>query len=104
MHRWHYIRTLFLARALLMAFVATARAESTSILSPLDLRCEYSREATGVDVANPRLSWKVESTSRGARQTAYQVLVATSRERLAQHQGDLWDSGKVPSDATLHIR
>ena len=36
-------------------------------------------------------------------QTAYRVLVASSAERLAADDGDLWDSGKVGSDATLHV-
>ena len=41
--------------------------------------------------------------SRGERQTAYQILVASSAERLANDQGDLWDSGQVESDETIHI-
>ena len=34
---------------------------------------------------------------RGAKQTAYQVLVASTPEKLAADQGDLWDSGEVPN-------
>jgi alpha-L-rhamnosidase len=33
-------------------------------------------------------------------QTAYHILVASSPERLAKDDGDLWDSGKVASDAS----
>ena len=40
---------------------------------------------------------------RGQRQTAYQVLVASSRELLDKEQGDLWDSGQVHSDESVHI-
>ncbi len=40
----------------------------------------------------------MQSDQRGARQTAYRVLVATSLEMLAKDKGDLWDSGKVVSD------
>ena len=40
---------------------------------------------------------------RGAKQTAYQVLVASSPEHLAADQGDLWDSGKVVSDQSIHV-
>ena len=44
-----------------------------------------------------------ESGVRGQRQTAYQVLVATSEAALRKDQGDLWDSGKVGSDQSLHV-
>jgi alpha-L-rhamnosidase len=40
---------------------------------------------------------------RGIKQTAYQILVASNKERLERDEGDLWDSGKVESDQSLHI-
>jgi alpha-L-rhamnosidase len=43
------------------------------------------------------------SPPRGARQAAYQILVASSEELLAQDRGDLWDSGKVESDRSNQI-
>jgi alpha-L-rhamnosidase len=48
----------------------------------------------------------VEATNpdeRGQRQTAYQILVASSRENLDKDIGDLWDTGKVNSDETLVV-
>ncbi len=72
-------------------------------LIPVQLRCEYGRDPLGVDVTNPRLFWKVESTARDQRQSAYRLLVASSRQVLSDDQGDLWDSGKVDSDETTHI-
>lgn len=68
------------------------------------LRCEYAANPLGIDVAQPRLGWKLESDARGQRQTAYQILVATSVESLAADKGDLWDSGKIVSDETVHVR
>jgi alpha-L-rhamnosidase len=67
------------------------------------LRCEYLLDPLGIDVARPRLSWTLQSPERGQRQTAYQVLVASSPELLAQDKGDLWDSGKITSDQSLHV-
>jgi alpha-L-rhamnosidase len=40
---------------------------------------------------------------RGIKQTAYQVLVASTPELLAKDQGDLWDSGKVVSDQSFGV-
>ncbi len=67
------------------------------------LRCEYLVNPTGIDETQPRLSWVVESLDRGERQTAWQVLVASSAANLDAGLGDLWDSGKVPGDATSQI-
>ena len=55
------------------------------------LRCEYRSDPWGVDPCAPRLSWIIASDRRGERQTAYQVLVASTPEMLAQDRGDLWD-------------
>ena len=70
------------------------------------LRCEYLANPLGIDVARPRLSWVVQATDpneRGQNQTAYRILVATSEEKVSDGQGDLWDSGKVASDESIHV-
>ena len=55
------------------------------------------------DSRAPRLSWKLDDQRQGAAQSAYRVLVASSEEKLAADQGDLWDSGKVVSDQSIHV-
>jgi hypothetical protein len=72
-------------------------------LLPVQLRCEFVEDPLGVDVAQPRLFWKLESDARAQRQSAWQVLVASSAGLLDRDQGDLWDSGKAESDETIHI-
>jgi alpha-L-rhamnosidase len=57
----------------------------------------------GIDVLNPRLSWKSSSLIRGQKQTAYRIIVASSPENLKNNIGDLWDSGKVSSDKSNHV-
>jgi alpha-L-rhamnosidase len=68
-----------------------------------DLRCEYLLNPLGIETPQPRLSWKVETTARGWRQMAYQVLVASSPELLATGVADVWDSGRVDSAQSIHI-
>jgi len=72
-------------------------------LAPADLRCEYATDPLGIDVASPRLSWKVRGDARSQVQTAYQILVASTPELLLKDTGDLWNSGKVDSDRTLLV-
>lgn len=68
-----------------------------------NLRCEYLSNPLGIDVLQPRLSWELREERRGARQTAYAIRVATSRETLLAGEADLWESGKVESEHTFHI-
>jgi len=68
-----------------------------------DLKCEYLTNPLGIDVIQPRISWKLESAIRGQKQTAYHILVASSLDKLNKNIGDLWDTDKVNSDETIHI-
>jgi hypothetical protein len=74
-------------------------------VEPADLRCEYLVDPLGLDTARPRLSWAMADPdhTRGQRQTAWQVLAASSPERLAADTGDLWDSGRVASDQSVGV-
>ncbi len=63
-----------------------------------DLRCEFLHNPLGIDAAQPRLSWILPLDKPGQRQTAYQVLVGSREDLLAEGKADLWDSGKVASD------
>lgn len=67
------------------------------------LRCEFLENPQGIDSFEPRLSWMQESTERGALQSGWQVLVASSAVGLESNQGDLWDSGKTLSDQSIHV-
>lgn len=72
-------------------------------LRPTALKCEYQVNPLGIETASPRLSWHLQSAQRGAVQSAYQVLVASSAERLKKNIGDLWDSGRVASSQSVHV-
>ncbi len=70
---------------------------------PMHLRCEYAERPMGMDESNPRLSWQLAPGPRGQKQTAYQILVASSKAALESDQGDLWNSDKVDSGECLNI-
>ncbi|HEX9047415.1 MAG TPA: family 78 glycoside hydrolase catalytic domain [Verrucomicrobiae bacterium] len=82
--------------------LVTLVAESAA-LTPVDLRCDYAVNPLGVDSPTPRLFWKLQADGRNHRQTAYEILAASSAKMLAHDQADLWDSGKVISDETIQI-
>ena len=68
-----------------------------------DLRCEMLHQPWGIDNTNPALSWKITPGENGLRQTAYQILAASSPELLTEEKADLWNTGKVNSGESLWI-
>ncbi|MCP4452310.1 MAG: hypothetical protein GY809_12680, partial [Planctomycetes bacterium] len=67
------------------------------------LRCESLEDPLGIDALVPRMSWQLDSDVRAQKQTAYRLLVASSADTLKKNMGDLWDSGKVKSDQSIHV-
>jgi alpha-L-rhamnosidase len=81
--------------------------EHSCSIAPIQLSCEYLTNPSGLDVPQPRFSWKLQATNEnahGQRQTAYRILVASTSQLLNNLKGDMWDSGWVSSDAMQLIR
>ena len=79
------------------------RENAPARVAPVDLRCEYKLDPLGIEVRAPRLTWQLEGTARGAAQSAYRVLVASTLEKLERNAADRWDSGEVASAETVLI-
>src|SRR5258708_3445621 len=67
-----------------------------SLVKVTSLVCEYLTNPIAVDVPKPRLSWALESTERGQKQTAYQIIASTDQDTL-------WDTGKLVSSKQTHV-
>lgn len=74
-----------------------------SMLSLYGLRCEYKKDPIGIDIINPRLSWKISSQLKATLQTAYEIRAGESIESLNKPDRLLWNTGKVISDRSIHI-
>ena len=74
---------------------------------PVALRCEHRVDPIGLDVAVPRFSWRLDAGERdpgsGVSQSSYRILVATDPAVLALDGADVWDSGRIATDATTEI-
>ena len=79
---------------------------------PAHLTCEYRINPVGIGVHQPRLSWKLQSGERGAKQTAYQIVVIETPDVSSPDvsspdaQPDphpIWDSGQINSDQSVHV-
>lgn len=78
-------------------------SEMQAGVRPTRLLTEGQQTPLSIEAGQPRLSWQIESDETDVRQTAYHILVASSPEKLAANDGDLWDSGRIPSDQSLYI-
>ena len=85
---------------LLCFFISTINAT----ISTLSLKTEGMINPLGIDVNKPRFSWKIEATSeQNVKQQAYQILVASSVEKLKNNDADVWNSDKINSENQLWI-
>ncbi|MEN8879700.1 MAG: family 78 glycoside hydrolase catalytic domain, partial [Polaribacter sp.] len=90
---------------LVILFTSFSACKKSTTISLKDLKCEYKTNPLGIDNTSPRLSWKMEGDSqvRGQKQTAYKILVASTLNNLKSDIGDVWNSGKVPSNQSVNV-
>nr|WP_321354135.1 family 78 glycoside hydrolase catalytic domain [uncultured Draconibacterium sp.] len=88
---------------LFLCFLAIGNFLSNAKIKPTQLTCEYLQNPSVVDVLQPRLAWidVAGDDERGQVQTAYQIRVATTKDKLSAP--DLWDSKKVESNASTRV-
>ncbi|WP_069658795.1 family 78 glycoside hydrolase catalytic domain [Arcticibacter eurypsychrophilus] len=72
-------------------------------LGTRNLRCEYKINPVGLDLKAPRLSWELSSSARNIEQQAYQVIVSDDLMKLEKNTGNIWDSRKVISSASIQV-
>lgn len=73
--------------------------------APIGLVCELLShpETTLITAARPSFGWVVNDPRRGAAQTAYQIVVASSKAAATEKSADLWNSGKVKSAESVNV-
>lgn len=87
----------------LVIVIASSCATEKIAPEPTALRCEYLTDPLGLDILTPRLSWQMKTDARGAKQTAYRLMAATTDSLLITDKPDLWDSGIIKSDQSIQI-
>lgn len=67
------------------------------------LTCEMTENPLAVIQNQPRFSWQLIAKESNTSQIGYQILVASSEEKLKDDEGDIWNSLRVNSYQNLHI-
>lgn len=72
--------------SILLSFLFVLTANAT--LTPVRLTCEYLVDPSVIDARHPRLSWinTAAPGERGQQQTAYQIRVASSADKLKKNR------------------
>jgi len=93
--------------SILVACFATIQTLSAACgLYPQSLKCEYLTNPEAVDSPTPRLSWinRLGEGSIGECQTAWQIEVASTKEKLEAGNADVWNSGKIDGASAPFFR
>ncbi len=69
----------------------------------LHLQVDNLKTPLGIDDPAPKFSWQLRDATPGAKQTAYEVQVATRAELLSGDTADVWTSGRVESGESIGI-
>jgi alpha-L-rhamnosidase len=81
-----------------------AAQNHAAFTGPVALQVDNLKAPLGIDDPAPHFSWQLQDAVRGAKQTAYQVLVASRLDLLRTGKPDIWDSGRIESAQSLNIR
>ena len=88
-------------QTLLCSLVFATLLSGKTPMNVTQLKIEYKTDPIGLDVQKPRMSWQIQSDKRDVAQSAYQIRVAV--DAAALQKTPLWDTGKIDSDASVHI-
>jgi len=110
MHRFE-IKTILLSAAigifasLLMQPqpMHAANAKSEAAGAPAKLQTDNLATPMGLDDPTPQFAWQLSDVRHGARQSAYQIQIATHRDLLASGKPDAWDSGRISSGQSIGV-
>jgi len=89
----------------LVFLLAGCLHKKTGIKAPSDLHLEllFYPEKTVITDFFPEFGWQVNFSQPNDYQTAYQIILASSLDKIKKNQGDLWDSGKINSGQSTNV-
>ncbi len=79
-------------------------AQNLPHTGPVELRVDNLETPLGIDNPAPSFSWQLNDPARGARQTAFEISVASQRALLDSGHPDVWSSARKESAQSLNVR
>lgn len=91
-----------ISKSILLFFCLLVTMSANAQIAVQNLSCNSAVNPLAID-KNPGFSWQLISKKSNVLQTAYQILVASSEEKLKHNEADIWDSGKVVSATSQDV-
>lgn len=87
----------------MLVLVTLACLKTTAQLSTSSALCENKPHPYGVQLTGIHFSWELQSKQNGQLQTAYQIVIASSKANLETDVYDVWNSSVTKSAASQMI-
>jgi alpha-L-rhamnosidase len=85
------------------AFPSNHKPKNIPPFAPTGLLTDGMTDPQAIDRDTPLFTWIMNDPNRGERQTAYQILVSSSIEKIDTNVGDIWNSGKIISSNSASV-
>jgi alpha-L-rhamnosidase len=92
-----HTKYLILLALLVILFTRLTPAIIKADDSPSGLKVNQIIEPLSVDIRKPYFSWIDNSNDKGDYQTAYRIIVSSTKDKAETNKADIWDSGKIIS-------
>lgn len=79
--------------------VAPPKPEPTNVI---ELMCDHRYNPLGTDDKAPFLSWKLNFKEKGQKQTAFRIVVSSSKEKFDKKEYDMWDYLSYSSTSSIN--
>lgn len=87
-----------------LCFSCHKKNEGSNALIFKQLFVDSKQNSLTVESERPLFSWLVEAKGYNKSQSTYHILVASSEEKLNENDTDLWNSKKVKSAQSAHVK
>ena len=85
---------------LFLALMVSASAE----IKVTSLTTDYKSNPIGIGNPAPMLSWIIQSDQYNTMQDSYEIRAAADPRDLSRGKNLIWDSGKISSQQSVHIK
>jgi alpha-L-rhamnosidase len=90
--KYPFIMKSFTLTIVIICLFGTIYAQDLSVK---DMTCEHKKDPVGIDIKQPRLSWKIIGTGNSLLQISYSIRVSTDKKFSSGKI--IWQSGKTES-------
>ncbi|WP_242427368.1 family 78 glycoside hydrolase catalytic domain [Flammeovirga pacifica] len=78
--------------------------DQSQLIQFQSIKCDEIVNPLGLDNLQPTFSWEVDVLGENKSQSAYQIVVASSIEKLNDENADVWNNGKIMTNRSSYIK